>query len=179
MPITSEPRVAPVPPGTAVDCGGGAGEPATGGVELGTAAQVVVGSAPAGAATVSAPRANPRATMVTMPLSVADPVQLTATRTSLPVPTDSTRHVRLVTSPGTSVALGPPPASLVAFAGAVKVADAQGWAAEFCGHLSREGEGHTDEGRGCSRSASTGGGLTVDRRRSISDDALVEWAERA
>jgi hypothetical protein len=44
------------------------------------------------------------------------------------------------------------------------------WAAEFCGHFSRGGEGHTNEGPGCSRSASTHGALSVDRRRSISRD---------
>lgn len=99
MPMTSEPSVAPVPPGTASDCGGGAGEPATDGVGLGTTA-----AAPAGAETASAPSAIAIAKRVMSALSGAEVAQRSGTRTWLLVLTDLAPQSGLANLAWTSVA---------------------------------------------------------------------------
>jgi len=70
--MTSEPRVAPIPPGTAVDCGGGGGVPDRVGVEVGTP---VVVWATAGAATASPPRTSEIVMKVRKALKVAEAAQ--------------------------------------------------------------------------------------------------------
>ena len=72
MPTTSEPRVAPIPPGTAVDCGGGGGVPDSVGVGVGTP---VVVWATAGAATVRPASASAIAAKVRNALKVAEAAQ--------------------------------------------------------------------------------------------------------
>src|SRR5262245_9986431 len=76
MPSTSEPLVAPLPPGTATDCGAGAGAPVGLGVAVGVvvgatwAAGAAIGAAPAGAAIARPPRASTIVTKTRSAVSV-------------------------------------------------------------------------------------------------------------